>query len=250
VRCTKCETEFTVDAAALRASAAAESPEDFVPGKSRHEESEWSYRQSTLRYVVLGVLLVVMCVLGYKLYDKKMKERQEAAAEPEGRGIPPAELPTKMNMPLPPDPTPAGGAPKGGNAKDNAGKKGKGGPAPKAKGGPSVEEAKKILTGRWQGQHEGRDVTVEYKADGTFSYTAAQGGKADKPMTGKWTLASVELVGTPMGRLTILHTEWAVEGSPAIKDVIMLRSDKMIQHLHLDQEREGNKVRSELTKQS
>jgi hypothetical protein len=150
-------------------------------------------------------------------------------------------------MPLPGDPTPAGGAPKGGKAKGKAGNKGKGGPPPQPKG-PSVDEAKAILVGKWQGQHVGREVNVEYKADGTFSYSAAPDVKADKPMTGKWNMTSVELVGTPMGRLTILHTEWAVEGNPAIKDVIMLRSDKMIQHLHLDQEQKGSKVRSDLTK--
>ena len=35
---------------------------------------------SSLRYAVLGVLLVVLGVLGYMLYDKKMKERQERRA--------------------------------------------------------------------------------------------------------------------------------------------------------------------------
>jgi hypothetical protein len=253
VNCSKCETEFTVDAAALRSAAAGEAAEDFVPGKTSgaNDAAEWSYRNSTLRYVVLGVLLVIMVGLGYMLYDKKMKERKEDGA-PEGRGIPPAELPTEKDMKLPPDPTPAGGAPKkGGGAgpkgKDKTENKDKGNSQPKAKG-PSVDEAKATLTGRWESRHEGRDISVEYKADGTFSYGAEQDGKADKPMTGKWKVESVEVVGTPMGTLTILKTEWAVDGQPAINEVVILRSPTVAQHLHIDKDVKDRKIRSEFKK--
>ena len=252
VSCSKCETEFTVDAAALRSATAGESPEDFVPGKSpaANDDAEWSYRNSTLRYAVLGVLVVIMAVLGYMLYVKKMKERQEVGG-PEGRGIPPAELPTEKNMKLPGDPTPAGGAPKGGGgqpkAKDKTETKDKDNSQPKPNT-PTVDQAKAILTGRWESQHDGRDLSVEYKADGTFSYSVGKDGKADKPMTGKWMVASVEMVNTPMGRLTILNTEWTIDGSPAIKEVILLRNNKTAQHLHLDQELKKEKVRSDFTK--
>jgi Zn-finger nucleic acid-binding protein len=46
------------------------------------EEEEWSYKNSWIRYAVLGVLLVVLAVLSYMLYQKRQKDKENAAAPP------------------------------------------------------------------------------------------------------------------------------------------------------------------------
>ncbi len=58
--------------------------DDFRPKKKKKkqrrdddEEDERSYKHSPLRFAILGVLVIVMLVLGYFLYDKKKKERED-----------------------------------------------------------------------------------------------------------------------------------------------------------------------------
>ncbi len=66
----------------VKAAAVAEDDDDDRPKKKKKkhdDEAEWSYRNSPLRYAVLGVLLVVMGVLGYMLYEKKKREAEDTA---------------------------------------------------------------------------------------------------------------------------------------------------------------------------
>jgi hypothetical protein len=70
VACTKCETEFTVP----------DQTDDDLSTSKESGEPAWSYKNSWLRYAVLGVLLVVLCVLGFLLYDKRMKDNKDSSS--------------------------------------------------------------------------------------------------------------------------------------------------------------------------
>jgi hypothetical protein len=43
--------------------------------KKRGSNEEWSYRNSWIRYAILTVLIIIMCVLGYMLHLKRERER-------------------------------------------------------------------------------------------------------------------------------------------------------------------------------
>lgn len=97
VSCPKCETDFVVPepepdevpkkgkAAGKKPVRAAASDEDERPKKKKkkkagdEDEDEWSYKNSWIRYAILGVLLVVLAVLGYMLYKKRQADAQAAA---------------------------------------------------------------------------------------------------------------------------------------------------------------------------
>ena len=105
VECPKCSTEFEVEkpvAAKTTAlapsqtkalnkkttklSARDDDDDDDKPKKAKKkkkkaadEEEEWSYKNSWIRYAVLGVLFVILAVLAYFLYVKKKKEKEDAA---------------------------------------------------------------------------------------------------------------------------------------------------------------------------
>ena len=188
-------------------------------GRGANENGkEWSYKNSWLRYAVLGVLIVALGVLGYMLYDKKMTRRESANTTPEGRGIIRAELPTE-EIPLGPGPVGAGagGAPKP-----------KGKTEPKGKG-PTMDEAKGALAGRWESKRENELHSVEYKPDGTFTYVVEKDGKPATPITGQWKLTRIEM-GAAAQPVAALQMEWSVEGKPAISDVIQLRSPVSGEH--------------------
>ncbi|MCE9565244.1 MAG: hypothetical protein K8U57_24695 [Planctomycetes bacterium] len=55
-----------------------ERPKKKKKKKKRDEEQEWSYRNSWIRYAILTVLLIVMCVLGYMLYLKREREARSS----------------------------------------------------------------------------------------------------------------------------------------------------------------------------
>jgi Zn-finger nucleic acid-binding protein len=46
------------------------------------DEEEWSYKNSWIRYAVLGVLLLVLAVLSYMLYEKRKKEANAGLPPP------------------------------------------------------------------------------------------------------------------------------------------------------------------------
>ena len=62
------------------------------------DDEERSYKNSPLRFVILGILIIVMLVLGYMLYEKKQNEAKQSDAggsreRPLSRVIPPIPLP-------------------------------------------------------------------------------------------------------------------------------------------------------------
>lgn len=111
VQCPKCETQFEVEqpvsvkTAALSpsktralskktAKLAARDDDDDVPRKKKpkkkkrdDDEEDWSYKNSWIRYAVLGVLLVILVVLGYFLWKKKQKEKEDTAAPPPAAAV-------------------------------------------------------------------------------------------------------------------------------------------------------------------
>jgi hypothetical protein len=246
VECPKCETAFTVeepdDAAPVKkpVRAVASRVEDDEPDdrprkkkKKRRDDEEddeerRSYKNSPLRYAILGVLVVVMVVLGVMLILKKQREREEARAEEERVKAEETPRPIPNRGPMP------GGPPGPGFGQPGFGQPGFGQPGfPNTKGGPNVQfpknggpgpgfnqqaqvvplgggllgstppagtpqaqqltaELSKKLVGTWAGTApDGSPYQVEYRADGTYS-----GGG----MTGKWQVAG--LVGTRGLKLT------------------------------------------------
>lgn len=217
VSCPKCESAFVVEdpddedrpakkpvrAAASRA--ADDEDEDEKPRKRRRREDDdddeygggktRSYKNSPLRYAILGVLVVVMIVLGVMLYQKKKKEREEANA-PNQDDTPAAVQPVGG-----PGPRPIGGPRPGGPPEiapvfppgnqfppPGAGAVVRpGGPAggmavpPFGLSGGTVDlqklraELSQKLVGTWEGTApDGGTFTVTYQANG--QYTQRGGG--------------------------------------------------------------------------
>ena len=82
--CPKCETDFEVTGPG---EGRPPDDEDYAPKKKKKKKAadddggeEWSYKKSWIRYAVLGVLVVVMLLLGYMLYQKRQREKEEARA--------------------------------------------------------------------------------------------------------------------------------------------------------------------------
>ena len=71
VDCPKCESSFTVEDAH-----AAPSDGKSKKRSKRDDESERGYKNSPMRYAVLGVLVAVMIVLGVMLFQKKQRDRE------------------------------------------------------------------------------------------------------------------------------------------------------------------------------
>ena len=257
VSCPKCETYFAVeepagadDEAPKKASAAPagkktlkaavaddDDADDDAPKKKKKkkasydedEEGTRSYKNSPLRYAVLGVLVVVMLVLGYFLYEKKKKEREDDAAPTaagDGGDLAPVANPKvvnpkggngpKLNPLAPPGFGPVGNPnpnlnPKKGNPGGVVG--GGGGPAvPFGLGGSpaqtpaqmaaQMEKFKARLVGTWVAVlDKDKDVTEEltYTADGTF--TSKLTGPAPAMLTAKYMIK--ELAGSKGVRIQL-----------------------------------------------
>jgi uncharacterized Zn finger protein (UPF0148 family) len=77
------------------------------------EEPKRSYKNSPLRYAILGVLVVIMLVLGYMLIEKKKKERELAKADesPSAPSVPSGQIPPPPIMMGPNIGRPPGGGP-------------------------------------------------------------------------------------------------------------------------------------------
>lgn len=207
VCCPKCETYFAVETQ----RGGPDDDSDADQPRKKHQdtdEKEWSYKNSWMRYTVLGVLLIVLAVLGYMLYDKKMKESKDNAGTNSGDGEN-VQVIKNLNAPggapqLTPQP-PSGGPMQ---------------PTPL----PAVQLAdmQKKLVGNWI---SGMDA-IEYKDDGSFVVTGTAGG-AEKTLTGKWKLTSVER--GPMGAV-VLKIEWTPEGKPSLNDTATLSGERLSEH--------------------
>ncbi|MDB5312481.1 MAG: hypothetical protein JWO38_6683 [Gemmataceae bacterium] len=236
VSCPKCETYFTVEdpddepappakAAAAKKPVKAVASRDEDDGdddrpkkrkKKRRDEDDdeddengRAYKSSWIRYTILGVLVIVMLVLGYMLYQKRQKEKEDVQApapansDDTPRGNPKAIMPgprgPNAGMPVPngvPFPPPQNPDPAGmGNAE--GGPPGIFGPTPlanSAQGRQLTDDLTRRLAGRWEGTApDGSTHRVEYRADGTFDHAVTTGGTA-KSVSGKYTVAG--LVGS------------------------------------------------------
>lgn len=214
VRCPKCETYFAIkepddesetDAPQkpVRAAAYDGDDEDVGPRKKKmkrreDDDDERSYKSSPLRYAVLGVLVVVMLVLGYMLYEKRKNEAadnagatvsSDSAVAPTNPLPPPREGPAgvqlRPNPPLPGGPVggpparPPGGAPLGGLFG--------GVPLPAAEANALKQKLQARLLGNWAADlGDGYQEELTYAADGT--YTAKLTGATPATATGRYTV--------------------------------------------------------------
>ncbi|VTT97047.1 unnamed protein product [Gemmataceae bacterium] len=79
VSCPKCSAEFEAEEPEVEAEVEEEEEKPRKKKKKKKAEKEWSYRNSWIRYAILGVLVAVMCVLGYMLYLKNEREKRADA---------------------------------------------------------------------------------------------------------------------------------------------------------------------------
>jgi uncharacterized Zn finger protein (UPF0148 family) len=230
VCCPKCESYFVVEKPEesdgevgkkkpLKASSSRDDDDDYdQPKKKRknRDEDVSSYKNSPIRYIILGVLIIAMCVLGYMLYEKKQREGRDTADSggdhpqpvippPPTIGIPPPPklgggvgLPKLPNPRLPnpklPNPSPPTG---GGGLPGIPGLSSSGTVLPPAETFALVTKFKKQIVGSWKADlGDGKSSTIEYLADGTFTDTLDVGGK---PTTVKGTWAAGALAAGNKG---------------------------------------------------
>lgn len=255
VCCPKCETYFAVeepaedededepkaktktgkgkekDAPAKKAVKAAvaddaddEEEEDEKPKKKKKkraadDDDERSYKKSPIRFVILGILVLVLIGLGVMLYLQNQREataekQREATAEKERQETERAEKERDEKPPAPfvpkndqkndqkndpkvipkVNPKPGGKGPDaGGFVTDAVGGLLSGGPAAPDREPELKRKYTAALVGVWTADL-GNGVTEEltYKADGTF--TAKRTGAAPATTSGRYTITS--LVGT------------------------------------------------------
>jgi uncharacterized Zn finger protein (UPF0148 family) len=174
------------------------------------EEEEWSYKNSWIRYAVLGVLLTVLAVLGYMLREKWKKEANEKA---DGSTPAPADNAPPPRLPgpdgLPPTPFVQPGAARPGlpfPGPPVAGRPGPGQPPPAPSTGPGLppifggpedpaERQRRIATmtgklaGTWRANlGNGVIQQIVYRSDGTYT-DAVTGGDRARSLQGTWKVA-------------------------------------------------------------
>jgi hypothetical protein len=172
-----------------------------------------SYKNSWQRYAVLTVLLAVMGVLGYLLYEKRMNPPAVAAPgddNPDGLPLDNFKVVPGPNAGPPLKMVSAGASTGGAKAEVPAPKKGR-----------SMDELRKNLVGKWENKTGDVTATVEYKDDGTFMYTASDSAI---PVIGRWAIKEPEARGTGP---TI---EWTVFDQTIPPASLALRGDKLEKH--------------------
>ena len=236
VACPKCETYFTVEEPeeerpakskkAVKAVSSRDDDDDEEDEKPRKKKKKSrdddddddegggkSYKTSPLRFVVLGILVVIMVVLGIMLVVRKMDEKKQneganAGSNEEGAGPPEGQVPVIRNLgagvpklpmiipnmggvqPPPPvlaPPPPAGIDPIAGLF----------GQSPRAGTDESVkllERHRKKLLGMWEGTAaDGALHKIVYQDNGQFTHEISGGGKGSTS-AGTWNIMG--LVGT------------------------------------------------------
>ncbi len=270
VCCPKCETYFAVEepieeeeeeekpskgkektapAGKKPVKAAATDDEDEPKPKKKkkkkastdEDEESGSYKKSPIRFVILGVLLLVMIVLGVMLFLKKRNEaaaekprNEEAAAQKEPTPIRPVvskqgtQKEKNQVVPLPVKPPGNGGG--GLNVADVAfdslgGLLGGGEPVPFAQAQALTQKYKTALVGAWAA-NLGDGVTEEltYNTDGTF--TARRAGPASASATGKYVVKN--LVGTKGLRIQ-------QDTAAGAREITVVFEDEELQHPSLQQ---------------
>ncbi len=252
VCCPKCETYFEVEEPAdeaeaeepkkankpakatasagkkpLRAASDDDDSDDEKPRKKKKkkvaddDDDQGSYKNSPLRYVVLGVLVITMCVLGYFLYEKKQKEANDTADNtpptatgdgvvtppvglqggvPKGNpGFPAPKFPVGPNVPV--RPIPKFPNPKVNPVPTRPNPGGGGSPLDLIGGGATVltpaeaaalvQKFRSQLVGTWKADlGGGKTAEVVYRADGTFTDTLTEGG-APTTIMGTWAVGTL-----------------------------------------------------------
>jgi hypothetical protein len=213
VSCPKCETDFSVD---------------NVDSTDESPDTEWSYKNSWIRYAVLGVLVVVLGVLGYMLYEKKRAAKETDTVQSDDE-IPMAnpKLVGKGDPGLRPIGRSGGGGAGVGQPKGNSGE---------AKdASPDRESIRKQLTGSWEAARNDEKFAIEYKPDGSFTYSVD--GKAKKSIEGRWKMAGIEPVKTAQGTRNLIawvQMEWVPEGQEAMTGKALYNELGTLTHPLLD----------------
>ena len=221
--------------------------------KRQDDEEEWSYKNSPLRFAVLGVLIIVMLVLGFLYYQKYQREHAEDTAsspttsENEAKPAPagprpggPGPMRQGPRLIGPPGAVPGGGVPPGGFPG--------GGPTPKFPagnqtrpdvvgglfGGPSTltpaektqltNKFKKQLVGTWKADlGEGKTAQLVFNDDGKVSLTVSSALKTET-ITGTWVAVGVA------NRSTLLVTYKWEKLQNAPKPVPLVFDDDELEH--------------------
>jgi hypothetical protein len=183
------------------------------------DDEERSYKNSPLRYALLGILVIVMLVLGYFLYQKYKKEHTEETADSKPAKTDPAPSGGQGQLPL-------GGRPKGPFIPQDANKKnGKGGGIPPGAFGPGAmfgptqlppaEKAKLIqkfrtqLVGTWKADlGDGVTAQIVYTADGKITETVTTSMGTQTAM-GTWSVTDA----TSQDRLVVTIVRNGVSGT-------------------------------------
>lgn len=181
-------------------------------------EKAQSYRNSWLRFVVLGVLLTILVVLGYMLYQKRMNAKVDA---------PHVEEEYKPGLAV----------------------------AGKSKGDDvqgafiTNEGAKTKLAGTWESSEAGETRSVTYTPDGTFIYTLEKAGMPKQVLQGRWSLVRVERpsTDTPV-KVISLQTEWTLDSVPPFEGIISLDKPDTIGHPRIEMKADANKEKVTLTR--
>jgi uncharacterized Zn finger protein (UPF0148 family) len=220
VECPKCEASFTVEEPDAEAG-------DAVPKKKKKKKAdkEKTYKNSPMRFAVLGVLVLVMFGLGGMLFLKMRKDRETEAEnaritarnnEEQGGGAPPIVAGPNVGIgggnkggggatvppPPPPPLLPNGKLPKtegppkfpmqnppgGSGASGLPFGLGGGTPASNTQEGKQLTDSlRQKLVGTWEGTApDGTVHKVAYQADGKFTHDA--GGKATN---GTWQVSGL-----------------------------------------------------------
>lgn len=143
---------------------------------------------STTRNILGGVLLLVLTGAAGIIYYDKFGKKEETAAQTNTPSDDKGTLQPLELLPLPGDPV-AAGVP-------GANPKAKGGGKAKDVASPALAAARIKLVGTWQRAEPIINAgvseihAVEYRADGTFSYTVTAESKPVRSVTGRWTAAS------------------------------------------------------------
>lgn len=209
VTCPKCDTAFAVPkpkakAVLAEADEPAEAPKKKKKKAAASEDEPRSYKNSPLRYAILGVLVVVMIVLGVMLYLKKGTVEPEVAnndpppnaqqpiniqpvqPQPKLPTFPTPKFPNPKVNPKQPGKQPSGGA--GGGLLGNIDPLSPifgGAPTP-AQGKQIVAKYSAALVGSWASEAGGAKDEVAYLADGTF--VASRTGPGAAKASGKYTV--------------------------------------------------------------
>ncbi len=198
VTCPKCDTEFAVPkpkakAVLVEADEPAENPKKKKAKVASADEPR-SYKNSPLRYAILGVLVLVMIVLGVLLYLKKGTVEPEVVKTDPPQNVPQPPIPPQMQPKLPfqppkfPNPKQPGkqpGRPPAGGGLGGALVGGLDPLAPVFGSAPTPAQGKQIvakfgaaLVGSWVCEADGAKDEVAYLGDGTFVATRTGAGAA------------------------------------------------------------------------